>query len=82
MTKADIPADILPLVSQIEQAATAYISALLFVVGDTERDPQFSDTHLFAYLLRDLLQSAHSIPILAAEGWHSPKSLDISHSAV
>lgn len=67
----DIPADVLPLVARTEQAANAYIRALAFVINDTARDPQFSHTHLFAYLVEDLFQSAASIPILAAEGMWS-----------
>lgn len=68
MTRSDIPKDIAPFVVNTEQAANAYIRALSFVVHDTARDPQFSHTHLFAYLVEDLFQSAISIPVLAAEG--------------
>ncbi len=68
MARSDIPKDIAPFVAHTEQAASAYIHALSFVVQDTARDPQFSRTHLFAYLAEDLFQSAVSIPVLAAEG--------------
>jgi hypothetical protein len=68
MTRPDIPADIAPFIASTAQAANAYMHALTFVVQDTARDPQFSRTHLFAYLADDLFQSAVSIPVLAAEG--------------
>lgn len=69
--RSDLPADVLPVIARTERAANAYVRALAFVVHDTARDPQFSRTHLFAYLLEDLFQSAISIPLLAAEGMWS-----------
>lgn len=71
MARSDIPADVLPLVARTERAANAYIRALSFVMHDTARDPAFSQTHLFAYLIKDLFQSAISLPVLAAEGMWS-----------
>ena len=68
MARTDIPAAILPLIVCTERAVSAYIQALRFVVHDTARDPEFSRTHLFAYLVEDLFQSAIAIPLLAAEG--------------
>lgn len=68
MARSDIPPGILPFVTRTKQAASAYVRALSFVLHDTARDPQFSRTHLFAYLAEDLLQSAISIPVLAADG--------------
>lgn len=71
MARSDIPADVLSPVERTERAASAYVQALSFVVLDTARDPGFSQTHLFAYLVEDLFQSAIAIPTLAAEGMWS-----------
>ena len=69
--RSDLPADVIPAIARIEDATNAYVSALAFIVRDTARDPRFSETHLFAYLAQDLLQSAISLPLLAVEGMWS-----------
>ncbi len=55
-------------VPKSEDICNEFLRALLFIVNDTRRDPDYLSNHLLSYLAQDYIQAVFSFPFLAHTG--------------